>query len=266
MTTLPAPHEIATDAATGAAYAHGAQVVAWAPAGQPPVLWLSPRTELTSDKAIRGGIPVCFPWFGPGRTGDRTPAHGFARTADWHLVGETADSLTFELTDADVAWQPFVARLTATFAETLTVSLAMTNRAEQPVEVEAALHTYLSVGDVRQVGVQGLDGVSYVDKVDGGVTKTQAGGIRFEGETDRVYASTGPVEVVDPVLGRTIRATSEGATKTVVWNPGEEKGTAMADVLGWDSFCCVEAACALDGAVTLAPGATHTLTQRLAIA
>lgn len=270
MTTTPTPHEIATDAATGAAFEHGAHVVAWAPAGAQPVLWLSPATELGEGAAIRGGVPVCFPWFGPGLSDDLKPSHGFARTAEWHLVEQGDSTLTFELTDADVelpeAWpHPFSARLTATFGETFEVSLAMTNRDDEPAEVEAALHTYLSVGDVREVRVTGLDGIAYVDKVDGGATKTQEGDIRFTDRTDRVYASTAPVEVVDPVLGRTLHVTSEGATKTVVWNPGEETAATMPDVQGWDSFCCVEAACALDGAVTIAPGETHTLTQRIAI-
>lgn len=268
MSELPAP----LTTAHGAAYAHGAQVVAWTPPGGEPVVWLSPSTSLTSGAAIRGGIPVCFPWFGPGRFGDRTPAHGFARTTTWRPAPAPEGALAFELGPQDLtaeqraAWpHPFAARLEARLGDELVVSLTCTNPADEPLDVEAALHTYLAVGDVRRVEVRGLEGAQYVDKVDAGTVKEQHGPVTFDGETDRVYASAAAVDVVDPVLGRTLHVTNEGATKTVVWNPGEAKAAAMADLTGWDRFCCVEAANALDGSVTVAPGASHTLTQRIAV-
>lgn len=252
----------------------GAQVTCWSPVGADPVLWLSPRARFETGVAIRGGVPICFPWFGPGRSGDLSPAHGFARTTPWRLVsenaGDAAVSLEYELTDADVTTPEFPYRYHAGYriglGPGLALDLTVTNTGDEPFEVDEALHAYLRVGDVRQVRLEGLEGVRYLDKVDGGMP-VQDGAVRFTGETDRVYHSGGPVRLVDPVVGRTLVVGTRDAHNIVVWTPWQEKAAQAADIgeESWTSFVCVEAANALDDYVTIAPGESHTLGYRLRI-
>ena len=259
---------------TAAVHDQGAQVTSWVPAGGEPVLWLSPRAHLETGRAIRGGVPICFPWFGSGRTGDLAPAHGFARTAPWRLVDEATSNgditLAYRLTDAeagaDAFPHPYHAAYKIVLGEVLELALTVTNIGDEPFEFEEALHAYLAVGDVRDVRVEGLDGVEYVDKVGGGVPR-QAGPLRFTEETDRVYRTGGPVRLVDPVLGRTVVVETAGAADVVVWTPWTDKAAAAGDIgaEAWTQFVCLEGANALDDAVGLDPGQSHTLTYRLSV-
>ena len=273
-TALPAPRTYTTGEMTAEVYDQGAQVTRWAPAGAPSVLWLSPLARFEAGRAIRGGVPICFPWFGPGRGGDLRPAHGFARTTPWRLVGEQVGdavvSLDYELTEADATVPEFSHRYHAAYrvvlGPELALDLTVTNTGDEPFEIEEALHAYLAVGDVRQVRLEGLEGAPYVDKVGGG-RPVQDGAVRLVAETDRVYHSGGPVRVVDPVLGRTLVVGTREAHNIVVWTPGTDKARAAADIgeQSWTSFVCVEAANALEDVVTVAPGSSHTLGYRLRI-
>jgi glucose-6-phosphate 1-epimerase len=129
-----------------------------------------------------------------------------------------------------------------------------------------ALHTYLAVGDVRQVAIAGLDGASYLDKVTG-QPEVQVGDVTIVAETDRVYDRGADVVVTDPVLGRRLRVASEGAANTVVWNPWVAKSAAMPDFGDdeWPGMLCIEAGNVLDHAVTLEPGGSETVRYRLAV-
>ncbi len=272
---------VATAVATGEVYLHGAHVTAWTPAGSDPVLWMSGSSRFVPGEAIRGGIPICFPWFGPGRDGSMSPPHGFARLAAWRLVGATehdgAVTVTLTLTDDDAgdlpaaaAWpHPFTATYAVTFGRELTVALTVENTGDSEISYEEALHTYLAVGDVRATTVQGLDGASYLDKAPGAGPDrvTQTGDVTFTGETDRVYDSAGTVVVVDGSVGRSIGVAKDGSAKTVVWNPWTDKAAAMADYGDdeWPTMVCVETANVLDDAVVLAPGARHTTTARYSV-
>lgn len=273
---------VATAVATGEVYLHGAHVTAWTPAGADPVLWVSGSSRFAPGQAIRGGIPICFPWFGAGREpGLAPPAHGFARLAGWRLVGaEERDgevTLTLRLTDADVtdlppaaAWpHAFTATYAVTFGPELAVALTVENTGEEEISYEEALHTYLAVSDVRTTTVQGLDGAQYLDKVAGAGPDlvTQQGDVTFSGETDRVYASTGTAVVVDEAAGRRIGVEKEGSASTVVWNPWVDKAAAMPDFGDdeWPAMVCVETANALDDAVVLAAGQRHTMTARCTV-
>ncbi len=278
MSSLPGPRTFACPAATGAAYDHGAHVVAWTPTGHEPVLWLSGSTRLDDTAPVRGGVPVCWPWFGPGRTKDLAPAHGFARIAPWTWQGATetdeAVTATWTLTSDQATHEafphPYAAVFRATFGQVLELSLTVENTGADELSYEAALHTYLAVGDIRQVRVAGLDGATYLDKAPGGGPDpvTQHGDVTFTAETDRVYDATGPVRVVDPVGGRTLTVETDGAANLVVWNPWVAKSAAMPDFGDdeWPGMLCVEGANVLDHAVVLAPGATHALTYRLQVA
>ncbi|SDB80029.1 glucose-6-phosphate 1-epimerase [Raineyella antarctica] len=245
-------------------YLHGAHVTAWQPAGQSPVLWMSEASAFAADQPIRGGIPVCAPWFGTGRDGDKAPAHGWFRVSPWQLTGAEDNDGTVRLTlhlDGAAAGHPGIeADYVVGFGDELTLELTVTTA--EDLVLEEAFHTYLAVGDIEQVTVEGLDGCSYVDKAPGGSPdNTQSGDVTFTGETDRVYAHTGSARVVDPANGRAITLAKAGSGATVVWNPWTAKAAAMPDFGDdeWPGMVCLEAVNALAGAVELAAGGQHTL-------
>ena len=173
----------------GELYLQGAHVTAWRPPGERPVLFASPNAEFAPGKAIRGGIPIIFPWFGPNRRVPAAPQHGFARTATWHLEGvETTGtgslSLTLSLGDAEVGSQfwpePFRATYTVTFAQTLSLHLAVQNRAAHPIVFEEALHSYFGVSDITAIAISGLAGAMYLDKTQGGRRERETAALGFE--------------------------------------------------------------------------------------
>jgi glucose-6-phosphate 1-epimerase len=259
---------------------HGAHVCAWQPAGHPhPVLWVSSASPFADGKAIRGGIPICFPWFGPGMSGDRKPAHGFVRSTAWRreLISAEGDSLLVQYTiDQSITGEqpefpyPYRAELTAEFAaEFLEVTLRATNTGDQPFIIEQALHTYLAVSDVRQVSIHGLDGATYLDKLadQSAFDAVQQGPLRLAGPTDRIFVHSGPVGVEDPGLGRRLELTTNGSAEVVVWNPWQDGAAGMADMGAgeWAQMVCVEAANVQADAITLLPGEDWTISQRIEV-
>lgn len=256
---------------------NGANVIAFRPHGEAPVLFLSERSQFRAGKAIRGGIPLCWPWFGPHASEPDKPQHGFARNMPWAVErvsalpgGETEVVLGLSDDEATRALWPhaFALRLEVIVGSALSVALTARNLAAAPVTCTAALHTYLAVGDIARVRVDGLDGCAYVDKVDGGRRKVQSGPLMFSGETDRVVLGTAaPVAIADAVLNRRITIRAEGSRSTVVWNPWIDKARAMSD-FGDDEhlrMLCVETANALDDAVIIAPGGEHRLGAEIAV-
>lgn len=278
----PAPDFIAIKVRTAFSTAtialQGAHVMTWQPAGQKPVIWLSSVAKFAPGKSIRGGVPLCWPWFGPHATEATYPGHGFARTIPWLLVDawklpDGRVRLEFEpvMNDAACAmWpHPSLVKNIVTVGQELEVELATTNTGHAAFPLGQALHTYFQVGDIQQTSVAGLEGCGYLDKVDGGKRKKQKGAVAFAGETDRIYLETaGCCGIVDPVLKRTILITSTGSRSTVVWNPGKEKAAKMGDFgltngkAGEDCMVCVETANAADDVITLAPGETHRMTAQ----
>lgn len=263
-----------TARASAQVYLHGAHLTAWTPAGQRPVIWTSDHARFAAGKAIRGGIPICFPWFGPGREpGLAPPAHGFARIATWRLVDAQDDdgvlTLVLRLTRAEIAdlapaaWpHEFEATFTMRIGAELQVALEVRNTGDTELSFEEALHTYLAVEDVRATSIRGLEGAAYLDKApgDGPEEAVQHGAIEPASETDRIYRSAATVLVSDGT--RTIGVAKEGSADTVVWNPWTAKAAAMADFGDdeWTGMVCVESANVLDAAVELPPGRCHRLT------
>ncbi len=252
----------------------GAQATAWTPPEQNAVLWLSPLATFESGVALRGGVPVVFPWFGAGPSGDRTPSHGFARTAAWRretVQNELGSSgrlvVRYSLNEAGLDSAPFTAELTLSFDPgQFEASLRVLNTGPGRFGYEEALHTYLAVSGINVVRVEGLNGCAYLDKADGSGPEeiVQAGSVSFTGEVDRVYRHGGDAVVVDPGWGREIEVGKQGSANTVVWNPGPVKGPALADVgPHWTDFVCVEAGNVRDAAIELAPGEEHILTQTI---
>lgn len=279
MSELPGPRPFSCASAAGAVHDQGAHVSAWAPTGSAPVLWLSPSTALEEGVPIRGGVPVCFPWFADGADGGREPKHGFARILRWHVQSrESSDHeavIVYRLSDADVT-DPvhreqfphrFEAEYVVRFGPELELELSVTNTDEHGFDFEEALHAYLVVGDVRRIRIEGLDGARYRDKVTDRDGCLQEGPLEPAAETDRVYESSTEVRVVDPVLGRALRIRKRGSATTVVWNPWAEKAAGLPDVGadGWSGFVCVEGANVQGNAVHLEPEETHTMGYRVAV-
>lgn len=271
---------IDTDTCAAELYLHGAHLCRWQPRSHPhPVLWMSEKSRFEAGAPIRGGVPVCFPWFGP-RAGDPSaPVHGVARTSLWNLGSaalEPDGSVFVRLSlSIDGRAHPSVTDTVALSYEirlgrSLSMALTATNPGEAPITFEEALHTYLSVSDVRRVSVEGLRGATYVDKVDGATRKTQADDvIVVGGETDRLYLDTDAViALTDTGLGRRIRVEKTGSRSSVVWNPWIAKSRAMPDFGDdeWPGMICIETANASDNAVTLPPHARHTMTAIVAVA
>ena len=269
---------VSTPAAEGHVYLHGAHVTHYQPrgkggaGGQKPVLFMSAASHFAAGKPIRGGVPLIFPWFGPNAADPKAPAHGFARTVAWELREVTRvddESVAVELflgpSEATRKVWPheFDLIFTVVFGPSLTMALEVRNTGSAPFKFEEALHTYLTVSDVRQVTIEGLAGREFIDKVDGAKRKTQAGAIKIEGETDRVYLNTHDTVLVNDRAfgGRAIEVSKQNSDATVVWNPWVAKAKAMADFGDdeWPAMACVETANAADCAVTLEPGATHVM-------
>ena len=259
-------------------YLHGAHIAHYQPAGAAPVLFLSAASHFAPGKPIRGGVPVIFPWFGPRAGRPDSPAHGFARTLPWQVEALAADDLgTVSLIlrlDSDETtrahWpHDFVLRHKITFGASLDMQLEVENVSGAPFEFEEALHTYLAVADVREIGITGLEGADYLDKVDSLQRKPQgAEPIRITSETDRVYLETRTTCVLDdPRLARRITVEKSGSDTTVIWNPWIAKAKAMADFGDdeWPAMMCIETANAGENAVTLTPGGIHTMRAALSV-
>lgn len=253
----------------------GAQFLDYRPRGLESVLWVSRRAVFSPGKAVRGGVPLCWPWFGPHPTDPSKPAHGFARTALWTLAAasgtpEGGHEMTFRLpagAGAAAGWtSPVALELTANVGPVLTLTLTARNAGPAPVALGGALHSYFAVGDVSKIKVTGLEGRPFVDQLDPARRSVQEGPVTFAAETDRVYDDPGPACVIDdPVLARRIVIEKSGSRSTVVWNPWEGKAGRLSD-LGADQFrdfVCVETANALADTVVLPPGGVHRLSARL---
>ncbi len=263
------------NAAGGAArlYLHGAHVAHFQPAGQKPLLFMSAASHFEAGKPIRGGVPICFPWFGPHPSNSSAPAHGFARLKSWSVDSTTKTEggavqivLSLRSQAEDKQWWPhdFHAKYTVTVAEQLRLALEIHNTDSQPMQFAEALHTYFHVGDIRKVSIGGLENTTYIDKVQAGKRVLQPPqAIAFTGETDRVYLDTrGACTAHDPAGGREISVAKENSDTTVIWNPWIAKAKAMADFGDeeWTGMLCIETCNVADYCVTLPSGRSHRMT------
>jgi glucose-6-phosphate 1-epimerase len=267
---------ITTPGCTAEIYLQGAHLTAWQPTGQKPMLFLSERSLFIPGKAIRGGIPIIFPWFGT-RTATaespRTdgPSHGFARTAEWQLAfaALAGDDLHLTLTlgpsetSRELGFDDFQVAYQIVLGAELRLQLTIANLAKTPLQFEEALHTYFAVGDAQQISIIGLSDTEYIDKTDGFKRKRQKESpIMLTGETDRPYLdSQNPVNLDDPILHRRITVDKSNSKTTVVWNPWSELTAKLVDMTtnGWLEMTCIETANAADNAITIAPQQTHTM-------
>ena len=255
----------------------GGQVLGWQPHNQQSVLWLSPGAVFAPGKSIRGGIPICWPWFGSHPSEPLKQSHGFARNRDWRLEGvqnvgdATFISLTLPAHNHDQQHWPHGSRptLNVVMADTLSLRLTLTNIDAAPINISQAFHTYFNISDIGAIRIAGLDGDSFYDKVTNTNDNQQSGDISFDGELDRIYQhADGEIELIDPGLKRSILINQTGGNSIVVWNPWIEKAGNLGDMgppASYRSMVCVETGSVGDGTILLEPDATHTLETTIAV-
>ncbi len=260
---------IKTPQAEAIVYLQGAHISQYQPAGQKPVLFLSSKSNFAAGKAIRGGIPIIYPWFGEKKDDSKAPMHGFARTSQWQVdfaqpIGDFVQ-LGLRLDSP----QHSDLRLIILIGALLNIHLQATNVSNAPLTFEEAFHTYFAVSDVRNVFVQGLAGTTFIDKTDQTRRKLDTEPmIRLQGETDRVYVNTqSTCRVFDMAERRCIKIWKTNSATTVVWNPWTGKAKTMSDMgeNEWQRMLCIESANAADNAITLQPGAMHQMSAFISL-
>jgi glucose-6-phosphate 1-epimerase len=261
--------DIATGRSTAEIYLHGAHVTGFQKNGEPPLLFMSDRSHFAPGQPIRGGVPICFPWFG---NRDNEPSHGFARVNEWQLVktsgaptGSVTLTFALPLISGREAWKSLRTEFVVTVADTLTMELITANESCGEMQViENCLHTYFQVGDITRVFINGLEGIPFDDFAAGaaGARKLENGStLRIMKETNRVYPnSTGPVEIRDESLNRIIRVEKSESRSTVVWNPWTtQKLPDDFDPAEHKTMVCVESGNVKRNELSLAPGKTASL-------
>jgi glucose-6-phosphate 1-epimerase len=262
-------------------YLHGAHITHWQHFSEEPILFLSPKSAFAADKAIRGGIPICFPWFGNGLSGLQKPSHGFARLEEWtfafaalagdelHLtftLGPSELSRSLGYADFRVAYEVI---LGAEEGKSLTLRLTVANSGEKPLVFEEALHAYFHVGDPRTTELEGLESATFLDKTDKAKPRqAPAGPLKFAKQTDSVFAGNeATVKLLDVQIDRHLIIAKQNSATTVVWNPFPEGSATLADLAAdsWEHFLCVEAANTGTDAITLAAGGVHTMEARITV-
>ncbi|MGA7919195.1 MAG: D-hexose-6-phosphate mutarotase [Candidatus Acidiferrales bacterium] len=262
--------QITSVEAAGEMYLHGAQVTSWKPAAGQEVFFLSSLSRWIEGQAIRGGVPICFPWFGGKKDDPKAPAHGFVRTKAWQLesIAQAGAAVTVsmftESSESTKKWWPGEFRLVhrVTFGAELSLELLVMNTGRTSLPFEEALHAYYRVGNVEKVRVWGLDRVHYFDKTDSNREKLQDGEITVVSEIDRVYLNTrDEIGLEDSLLHRRTRITKENSRTTVVWNPWVQKAHSLSDFADdeWRQMICIETSNVADFAVDLAPDQQHKM-------
>ncbi|ANY90715.1 MULTISPECIES: D-hexose-6-phosphate mutarotase [Pseudomonas] len=263
----------------------GAQVLSYQRLGEPPLLWLSDQAIFRQGKSVRAGVPVCWPWFGNLQRNpqavqamyhdEQAPAHGLARTRDWQLLGieEAAEGLRIEFSLPQAlgdlpGWPHEVElKLLIEMGTQLKMTLSSLNQGNDSVTISQALHSYFAVSDVRQARVEGVDNLGYIETLADWELRQQHGALGFAGETDRIYLQTPDLlKIVDPQWNRRITLHSTGSRSAVIWNPWTERARELTDMAddGWQRMLCIETANVWDDVVTLAPGASHSLSVTIA--
>jgi glucose-6-phosphate 1-epimerase len=267
---------ITTPQATATVFIQGAHLAAWQPAGQKPVIFLSRKSDFMPGKPIRGGVPIAFPWFAARHDGKTGPSHGFARIQDWTLAfaAMAGDDLhlTFTLAPTEISrslgFDNFHLAYQLTIGRALTMQLTVANEAPTPLVFEEALHTYYAVTDIHEINITGLDGVTYLDKVDDFKPKVQQGPVTITQQTDRVYLNTTTACIIhDTAAKRRTQVEKTGSNTTVVWNPWEDGARRIADLdpTEWHEYVAVETVNAAANTITLAPKATHVMHAHITV-
>ncbi len=269
--------EVSNEYAQATISVYAGHILSFKPVNQQEdVIFLSSKVDYQSGKAIRGGTPICWPWFGPDPEAKGRPNHGFVRNRLWQMrdaiaTQDGATKITMGLVDTPETrkiWDySFDLAIAITVGSVLTVELITRNTGEQPFTITQALHTYFKIGNINQVAVLGLQDQEYLDKVDGGKQKTQTGEVTFSGECDRIYLDVQPELVIeDRLLNRKIRVTATNSKTAIVWNPGADVAAKMADLgdRDYENFVCLETANAANEIIEVSAGNQYILTTQYA--
>lgn len=265
--------EISNGHADALVSVYAGQVLSFTPKGASDLLFVSDKAYYQEGKAIKGGVPICWPWFGADPEDKGRPAHGFVRNRMWNVLatattddGATRVTLGLESTPEimEIWPQSFTLALEITVGKTLQLALVTRNTGEQAFNITQALHTYFAVGSIAQTSIAGLEGVQYIDKAAGagGAIRQQDGAVSIGAEVDRVYTGVpATLTIVDSAMQRNIRITSGGNKTAVVWNPWAEIAASMGDLQDDDylRFVCVETANAADDVVEVPAGGEFRL-------
>jgi len=256
---------------------YGGQVTHFQLLGDAPILWMSPLSKFIPGKAIRGGIPICWPWFGPHPNDSILPQHGIARISNWSMVDACLledERVRVRLRcdqdkiDQLANWKGVELELSITLGETLRLDLCTRNQTSETIAVGGALHTYFKVEDIHQVVVQGLEATHYQDKLDQYKRKLQEESVVFTGETDREYLDTkSDCILIDKANSRTLEVSKEGSATTVLWNPWQANSEKMTDFSddGFRHMVCIEAAITNNDSQMILSGESHILSQTIAL-
>lgn len=251
-------------------FLQGAQIDYFQPVGKPPLLWVSSADDYQAGNGIRGGVPVCWPWFGMSSEAN-FPQHGFARTRIWALGSvEMRNQLvdlrfSLKISEQDKIYWPHNTEVSVLFTlgDTLSISLVNTNLGTDPVTLTQALHSYFPIEDIHQLKASGFSGSKYIEFAQGPYPQT-TDEVLFDRETDRVYTDLGPVQLLHTPQG-TIEVSRENSQSAVLWNPWIEKSQRLGRFNPEDylTMVCLEAANVLEDKVVLAPGETHSLVTHI---
>lgn len=243
----------------------GGQLLQFQTGKDPALLYLSPLAQLQAGRAIRGGVPICWPWFGPHPENPEAPQHGVARTSLWQLESLTQNQQGFQLSLSGPELQGVSVRLHYALGKQIRIDLTSTNHAASPQTISCALHSYLAISNAEHARITGLAGTRYLDKLTAQIRHHTDDSLSCKGELDRVVYDVQALELSDPGWHRRIRVETQGSNTLVLWNPGQTKARALKDLpdQAWRDFICIEAANAEQDARTLAPGDSHTLSTRL---
>ncbi len=262
---------IDTELCTGQMFLHGAHVAAFCPRGKREVLWMSQSSNFADGKAIRGGVPICFPWFASLASDPNAPAHGYARTRPWSLVDTIVNSDGSIRLEMATEIDSYELRFAAEFGELLlmTLTVELSKQAAGPARFEEALHTYFVVSDIRKIQITGLESHGYLDKVDHSTRKAATHqAITFHGECDRVYFNTDETCVLhDAEWSRKIAVKKRNSRSTIVWNPWIDKSARMADFGDdeWPGMVCIETANVGENAIQIEPGQRHEMSAAISV-
>lgn len=262
--------KVENDHASAMLSLYGGQLLSFIPRDGEELLFVSDQAYYAEGKAIKGGVPICWPWFGADPENKGRPAHGFVRNRIWELReiknlpgGDTLIVMgTTDSEDTKALWpEAFDLELAVTVGEALTITLSTSNRGSEPFVLTQALHTYFSVTDIQQVEIRGLEGKEFIDKSVAGndERKLQQGPVRIEEEVDRIYlGASDDISIIDKAMPRTVEISSSGSDSCVVWNPWRDIAAAMGDLGNQDflKFVCVETTNAADDQVVVAAGSS----------
>lgn len=264
--------EIDSGKANAVVSTYAGQVLSFRPVNEPQdLMFLSEAAYYQAGKAIKGGAPICWPWFGPDPERLGRPTHGFVRNRFWNVIRTQARTdgdvrVTLGLTDTPetrAIWpHPFALALEITVGDSLSLELITRNTGTEKFSITQAFHTYFKVEHIGEVVVLGLEDTEYIDKADNGAHKLQKGAVTIKAEVDRIYRDA-PDELVidDTALDRRIRIVSKGSKTAVVWNPWAKISAEMGDLKDDDykHLLCVETANAGSDVVEISPGSEFRL-------